>query len=58
MLKKLGKTDEAIKIGRSVGPDWTNRTRDASTVESARRKLGDTIDRLISESAGVESAGN
>jgi hypothetical protein len=58
ILKKLGKTSEAIQIARSVGPDWTNWTRDANAVESARRKLGEMIDRTVSESAGAESGGN
>jgi hypothetical protein len=58
ILKKLGKTDEAMKIARSVGPDWTNWTRDANAVESARRKVGEAIDKLTSESVGAESSSN
>jgi hypothetical protein len=50
ILKKLGKESQALEIARSVGPDWTNWTRDAGAVESARRKLGETIDQLMSAS--------
>lgn len=46
ILKELGKGDEALAIARSVGPDWTNWTRDANAIESARKKLGEMIDSL------------
>jgi hypothetical protein len=36
-----------MQISRSVGPDWTNWTRDANAIEAARQKLGDTIDQLM-----------
>jgi hypothetical protein len=48
ILKKLGREDLAMKISRSVGPDWTNWTRDHSAVEAARRELGETISRIMS----------
>jgi hypothetical protein len=64
ILKDLGKGDLAMQISRSVGPDWTNWTRDAGAVEAARLKLGDTIDQLMSTqtaptaAAGTHPAGN
>jgi hypothetical protein len=48
ILKKLGKEDVAMQIARSVGPDWTNWTRDPSAIESARQKLGETISQIMS----------
>jgi hypothetical protein len=57
ILKKLGKEDLAMQISRSVGPDWTNWTRDAGAIESARKKLGETIDQLMSASS-TGSSGN
>ena len=51
ILKGLGKEDLAMQISRSVGPDWTNWTRDAGAIESARQKLGETIDQLMTTSA-------
>ena len=47
ILKQLGKTDLAMQVSRSVGPDWTNWTRDPGAVEAARKQLGDTIDKLM-----------
>jgi hypothetical protein len=63
ILKELGKRDEAMEIARSVGPDWTNWTRDPAAIESARKKLGDTIDALMTASSasaptGVHASGN
>lgn len=46
ILKELGKGDFAMEIARSVGPDWTNWTRDPQAIEAARRKMGDAIDQL------------
>ncbi len=46
ILKKLGKTDQALQIARSVGADWTNWTRDSNAIESARMKLGEAISAL------------
>ena len=48
ILKSLGKEDLAMQISRTVGADWTNWTRDASAIEGARQKLGETIDQLMS----------
>jgi hypothetical protein len=47
ILKNLGKEDVAMQIARSVGPDWTNWTRDAASIESARHKLGETISEIM-----------
>ena len=63
ILKELGKADLAMQITRSVGPDWTNWTRDPSAIEAARVKLGEAIDQIKSMSAtsapsGIPSAGN
>jgi len=32
ILKELGKTELAMQISRSVGPDWTNWTRDSGAI--------------------------
>jgi hypothetical protein len=50
ILKELGKPDLAMQIARSVGPDWTNWTRDAGAIEAARKKIGETIDALSTSS--------
>jgi hypothetical protein len=50
ILKELGKQDLAMQIARSVGPDWTNWTRDPNAIEAARKKLGETINALMSAS--------
>jgi hypothetical protein len=47
ILKQLGKGDLAMQVSRSVGPDWTNWTRDPGAVEAARKQLGETIDKLM-----------
>jgi hypothetical protein len=56
ILKGLGKEDVAMQIARSVGPDWTNWTRDANAIENARKKLGETIDALMNATPGTKSA--
>ncbi len=55
ILKKLGKEDVAMKISRSVGPDWTNWTRDAGAIVSARQQLGDMIDQAMSGRSAAPS---
>jgi hypothetical protein len=57
ILKELGKGDEAMQIAKSVGPDWTNWTRDAGAIESARMKLGEMIDH-IKTASGANSSGD
>jgi hypothetical protein len=54
-LKELGKPDLAMEIARSVGPDWTNWTRDPNAIESARMKLGEAINALTTASPGPGS---
>jgi hypothetical protein len=51
ILKNLGKTDLAMQISRSVGPDWTNWTRDAGAIDSARQKLGQAIDQIMNSTS-------
>jgi hypothetical protein len=66
ILKDLGKGDLAMQIARSVGPDWTNWTRDPRAIEAAHLKLGEAIDQVTrnspssptSASSGTRSAGN
>jgi hypothetical protein len=50
ILKEMGKADLAMQIAQSVGPDWTNWTRDPNAIEAARQKLGEAIDQLKSGS--------
>ena len=47
ILKNLGKEDLAMHISKSVGPDWTNWTRDHAALESAREQLGQAINRIM-----------
>ncbi len=47
ILKELGKGDAAMEIAKSVGPDWTHWTRDAGAIDSARQKLGEMIDAVM-----------
>jgi hypothetical protein len=51
ILKNLGKADLALQIARSVGPDWTNWTRDAQAVEAARVQLGEAINQIMNSKA-------
>jgi len=46
ILKNMGNSGLAMQIARSVGPDWTNWTRDAGAVMSARIQIGEAINRL------------
>jgi hypothetical protein len=54
ILKSLGKEDLAMKIARSVGPDWTHWTRDAAAIESAREQLGETISQIMTASSSPQ----
>ena len=56
ILKKLGKAELAMQIARSVGADWTNWTRDPGALVSARQKLGEAIDKIVSSQATPASA--
>jgi Domain of unknown function (DUF4091) len=55
ILKDLGKADLAMQISRSVGPDWTNWTRDRNAIESARQKLGEAINEVMNQRQGKPS---
>ena len=46
ILKDLGKSDLAMSIARSVGPDWTHWSRNPEAIESARVKLGEAIEQI------------
>ena len=56
ILKQLGKSDEALKVAKSVGPDWTHWSRDPNEIEAARKKLGETIDKLMTASSASAPA--
>jgi hypothetical protein len=43
LLKERGLGDWALSVARSIGPDWTNWTRDPKAVEDARRRMGATL---------------
>jgi len=60
ILKNQGQGDFALDISRSVGRDWTNWTRDPEAIETARKKLGETIDYLSTHpvAAGAPAAGS
>ncbi len=46
LLKDEGLGDWALSVARTVGPDWSNWTRDPDLLETARRLLGDALDSL------------
>ncbi len=46
ILKRLGRKNWALTVSQSVGLDWKNWTRDPNILESARRRLGEEIERL------------
>lgn len=46
LLKNRGYGDWALSIARTVGPDWTNWTRDPGALEAARIELGNMLDSL------------
>jgi hypothetical protein len=43
LLKQKGDGAWALSIAKTVGPDWTNWTRDINALESARIQLGDRL---------------
>jgi hypothetical protein len=57
ILKSLGKGDLAMEIARSVGPDWTNWTRDGAAIDSARNQLGQAINQIMNERASSAASG-
>jgi PKD repeat protein len=46
LLKNRGYGEWALDIARTVGPDWTNWTRDPAVLEAARIELGNMLDTL------------
>jgi Domain of unknown function (DUF4091) len=56
ILKSLGKADLALQISRSVGPDWTNWSRDAKAIDNARLQIGRAIDETMSKTHTDENA--
>ncbi len=48
LLKERGLQDWALGVARTVGPDWSNWTRDTSLLEAARRELGEKLNSLSS----------
>jgi len=47
ILKNLGQSAFALQVGQTVGPDWTNWTRDPAVLEAAKVQLGQEINSLI-----------
>ena len=46
LLKNAGQGAWALGIARTIGPDWTNWSRDPNAPEAARIQLGDMLDSL------------
>lgn len=55
ILKSLGQGAWALAEARTVGPDWTNWTRDYKQVEAVRLALGNRIDQLSRRNSGAAS---
>jgi len=53
MLKQAGRGAWASDVVRAVASDWNSWTHDPATLENARRKLGEELDRLEGEKASV-----
>jgi hypothetical protein len=49
MLKRAGRGAWALDVVREVASDWNSWTHDPATLEGARRKLGEELDRLEGE---------
>ncbi|WP_088889145.1 DUF4091 domain-containing protein [Leptolyngbya ohadii] len=43
ILKRLGRTERALEISRSVGSDWYNWTKSPAAIDTARRQLAQEI---------------
>lgn len=56
MLKRAGRSDFALSVIHSVVPDWSSWTRSSAALETARRKLGEELDRVerVKDSTSVE----
>ena len=46
LLKNRGYGDWALSIARTVGPDWSNWTRDPAVLEAARIELGNMLNSI------------
>jgi hypothetical protein len=59
ILKNLGKEDLAMQIARSIGPDWTNWTRDHAKLYAARQQLGEAINQIMNtrDKAAIPAGG-
>jgi hypothetical protein len=57
ILKNMGQTDFALDVARSVGRDWTSWSRDPEAIETARKKLGETLDYLSTHPVAASSKG-
>lgn len=51
ILKRLGYSDRALEISRSVGQNWQTWTQDPQTLESARNLLAQEIERVLATPA-------
>src|SRR6266699_3595803 len=63
MLKNLGYGSWALQVAQTVGPNWTNWTRDPNALENARIQLGQKLDQLngggsTTTSLSISSPGN
>ena len=58
MLKTAGQGTWAMGLSASVGPDWTNWTRDTNLLASVRQQLGQELDQLSGGSAPPSSGGS
>jgi Domain of unknown function (DUF4091) len=56
LLKRAGKGSWALQVAQTVGPDWTNWTRDPNALASARQQLGQELDILGGGSGTAPSA--
>jgi len=56
ILKNLGKEDLAMQIACSVGPDWTNWTRDHAKLYAARQQLGEAINLIMNSRLKASNA--
>lgn len=52
ILKGLGQGPWALSLANSVGPDWTNWTRNINSLYSVRTQLGTKISQLMSGPSG------
>jgi hypothetical protein len=53
ILKRLGRGEWALRLARTVGPDWVNWSSDAARLESVRIRLAQEIDRINTAGASL-----